>query len=227
MKFNFKYFLVLVTVLLVSSCASTYKPFVVENFPFKELNTENSRIDYTARQGVMFNTSNTRYAKNEIKKDEQYTLVAFKIVNKSDIPVAIKDLNYSCGGSTVITPISMESYLKKVNQKAALHWLWSAAGIVYPKPAYDEVVIGGVKTKVPKEDKGFTKNGKTYIPIPVGLIYGAVNYGIAKKANNKMKKNVADYDLNQKVIQPHDSIFGVLPFKGIPNCGDIYITTPY
>jgi hypothetical protein len=200
---RFKFVLFLFVVIIISGCASTFKTFNAEQFPYKEFKTENEKFDYTSRQGVMFNTNNTRIAKKEQKKDG-YTLVSFKIVNKSNIPLNIKDFNFSCGGSTKISPISTEEYIKKMKQKAGLYWLY--AGIVSPNP--------------------FGKGNLKKV-IPLGIIPAVTNFGIALKANKKMKKNIELYDISNKVIQPNDTIIGILPFKGIGNCGEIFLSNPY
>lgn len=189
-------------VLLLSGCAATYKTFNTQQFPYKELKMENEQLAYTARQGVMFNTENFKYAKREQKKG--YTLVAFKIVNRTTEPINVKDFNYSCGGSTKIAPISMDEYIKANKQRAGLYWLY--AGLVSPNP------FGG-------------KDGLHKV-IPVGVAPAVVNFAIATKANKLMKKNIALYDMSNKIIQPNDTIYGILPFKNIDNCGEIYILTP-
>lgn len=202
-RLKFRTYVILMSAMLMLGCASTYKTFNAEQFPYKEYKTENEKFDYTTRQGVMFNTGNKNIAKRELKKDG-YTLVAIKIVNKSNIPLNIKDFNFSCGGSTKIIPISSEEYIKKTKQKAGLYWLY--AGIVSPNP--------------------FGK-GNLHKVIPVGVIPAVTNFGIALRANKKMKKNIAQYDLSNKTIQPKDTIIGILPFKGIGNCGEIFLTNPY
>ena len=202
-KKNSKLFLVILVAIFISSCAGTYKPFYAEQFPYKEMKTENEKFEYTTRQGVMFNTGNTKIAKRELKKGG-YTLVAIKIVNKSDVPLPIKDFNFSCGVANKITPISTEEYIKKSKQNAGLYWLY--AGWVAPNP--------------------FGKGNLKKV-LPVGIVPAITNFGIAVRANKKMKKNIALYDMTNKVVQPNDTLIGVLPFKGIGNCGEIFLTTPY
>ncbi len=192
----------LFVILLFANCAGTYKSFKMATIPFKEPVSTDNKIAYSTRQGVMFNTHNYRYAKREKKED--YSLMAIKLVNKTDLPINLADLNYSCGGSTAVTPISMDVYIDKTKQKAGLYWLFSAG--VVPNP--------------------FCKGCLKYV-IPWGIIPAATNFGIAFRANKKMKKEIHTYDLTNKVLQPNDSIMGILPFKGINNCGEIYITLKY
>jgi hypothetical protein len=188
--------------------------------PFKENRVEN-KISYSVRQALMFNTKNYFYSKRELKKD--LSLMAFKIVNTSDEVININDLQFSCGATIPIAPIRKEDYYNTVKQKAGLYWLYSVGFMVYPKPAvYKDAT--GIQYNKPDNPKKLIKNGKQFIPLPFGLPIAAANFGIAYKANKKLKKDLELLDLKDKVIQPHDSIVGILPFKGVQNCGDIFIT---
>lgn len=197
MKFNVLLFVFVL--ILISGCASTYKKFNVSNFPYKDLHLENEKLAYTARQGVMYNTKNYKYARKEQK--DGYTLVAFKIVNRSNAPINVSDLAFSCGGTAAITPISFDEYIKNNKQKPGLYWLY--AGLVSPNP--------------------FTGKKNLHKVIPIGIAPAVINFALAQRANNLMKKNLAEYDLSNKVLQPNDTVYGILPFKNITNCGEIYI----
>ena len=68
------------------------------------------------------------------------------------------------------------------------------------------------------------KGSKKFIPLPFGIPLAAINYGVSLKANKKMMRDLQLLDLRNKVIQPQDSIEGILTFKNVDNCGDIYIS---
>lgn len=210
----------LITIIIISSCARPYRKLSMSAIPFKENRVEN-KISYSVRQALMFNTKNYFYSKRELKKD--LSLMAFKIVNTSDEVININDLQFSCGATIPIAPIRKEDYYNTVKQKAGLYWLYSVGFMVYPKPAvYKDAT--GIQYNKPDNPKKLIKNGKQFIPLPFGLPIAAANFGIAYKANKKLKKDLELLDLKDKVIQPHDSIVGILPFKGVQNCGDIFIT---
>lgn len=217
MKTNFIY--LFIAIVIISSCARPYRKISMTTIPFKE-NREENKISYSVRQGLMYNTRNFFYAKKEQKKD--FSLMAFKIINKSELPININDLQFSCGATIQILPVRKEDYYNSVKQKAGLYWLYSVGFMVYPKPAVYQV--GDFQFKKPDNPKKLIKNGKQYIPLPVGLPIAAANYGIAYKANKKLKNDLELLDLTNKVIQPGDSILGTLTFKGVANCGDIFIT---
>jgi hypothetical protein len=130
------------------------------------------------------------------------SLIALKIVNKSDLPVNINDLQFTCGAVLPVTTIKVTDYFDAIKQKAGLYWLYSAGVVVYPRPP---------------------KGSKKFIPLPFGLPVAAANFAIAYKSNKKMLQDFQLLDLTNKVIQPHDSIQGILTFKNIANCGDIFI----
>jgi hypothetical protein len=143
------------------------------------------------------------YAKRELKNN--LSLIAFKIANKSELPVRIGDLQFSCGASVSIAPIKMDEFYTILRQKAPLYWLYSIGVVVYPRPP---------------------KGSKKFIPLPFGLPMAAANYAIAYRANKKLKQDLQLLDLSNKLIQPGDTIQGILPFRGVANCGDIFISIP-
>ncbi len=187
-------------IILISSCARPYRKINMSSIPFINFR-EQDAISYSIRQGVMYNMKNYFFARREQKQD--VSLIALKIVNKSELPINIRDLQYSCGATVPIAPVSMDEYNKAIKQKSGLYWLYSVGVVVYPKP--------------PKENR-------KYIPLPFGIPVGAANFAIAYTANKKMEKDLKQLDLSNKMIQPGDSIQGVLPFKNVANCGDIFIS---
>ncbi len=193
-------FYLFIAIVLISSCARPYRKINMASIPFKDFREE-TKINYAVRQGVLYNMKNFFYAKKEQKKN--VNLIAFKIINKTELPLNINDLLFSCGASVPIMPIKTEEFFNIVKQKAGLYWLYSAGVIVYPRPP---------------------KGSNKFIPLPFGLPIAAANYGIAYKANKKMSADLKLLDLTNKVIQPFDSIQGILTFKNVANCGDIFIT---
>ena len=195
----------------------------MEFIPFKDYK-ENDKIKYASRLGVLYNFKNFYFAKREQRKD--YSLMAFTIYNKSEQIVYVKDLQFSCGASAPISYVPIPELYNAIKQKAGLYWLYSLGAAVYPKPAVHKVEIAGnsYQVKNPDNPQKLTKNGKQYIPIPFGVVFGAANFGIAYRANKKMKQDFELYDITNKIIQPGDSIKGLLAFKSAANCGDIFIS---
>ncbi|MDB5226264.1 MAG: hypothetical protein JWN78_457 [Bacteroidota bacterium] len=188
----------LIAILLISSCARPYRKINISSIPFKE-NREEFNISYSVRQGVLYNMKDFFYAKKEMKKN--MSLIAFKIVNKSELPLRVSDLQFSCGASVPIAPIKVDEFYNELKQKAALYWLYSVGVMPFRRgPA------------------------KPWIYLPFGIVMAGANFGIAYRANKKFKTDLNLLDLTNKIIQPGDSIRGVLPFKNVANCGDIFIT---
>lgn len=199
----------LLAIILIASCARPYHRINMEIVPFKDYK-DDAKLKYAVRQGVLYNFKNYYFAKRELRKD--YSLMAFTIYNKSDQVISVKDLQFTCGASVPISPVPIQDLYNAIKQKAGLYWLYSAGFAIYPKPAPGQA------------DGGLVKNEKLFIPIPFGVVFGAANFGLAYRANKKMKKDFELYDMSNKVIQPGDSIKGILPFKGVANCGDIFIS---
>lgn len=218
-----KIYYYIIAIILISSCARPYRRVNMEYIPFVNFKDE-AKIRYSVRQGVFYNFKDYYYARKELKND--YSLMAFSIVNKTELPINVRDLTFMCGATVLIQPVKMEDIYSVLKQKAGLYWLYSAGVAVYPKPAVQTVSMSGNNVQVNKPDnpKKFIKNGKQFIPIPFGVVFAAANFGIAHKANKKLKSELELYDISNKLIQPGDSIKGWIPFRNVANCGDIFIS---
>ena len=208
-------------ILLISSCARPYRKINMSAIPYKEYKADEN-ISYTTRQNVLYNMRDYFFARREMKKNK--SLVAVKIVNKSDVVININDLKFTCGSLLPMQPIGVHEFFNEIKQKPALYWMYSIGAVVYPRPS---VYKDASDIQFPKPDnpKKFTKNGKQFIPIPFGLPVAAANYAIAYKSNKKMLLDFQLLDLSNRIIQPHDSIQGILTFKNMSNCGEIYISS--
>ncbi|HNY56152.1 MAG: hypothetical protein IPP60_01995 [Sphingobacteriales bacterium] len=198
-----------IAIILISGCARPYRKISMSSIPFINYREE-SKISYAVRQGVLYNMKDYFFARRENKKN--VSLVAFKIVNKTDLPLNINDLQFTCGATVPISTIPVIDFYNTIKQKPGAYWAYSALGVVYPKPTNKS------------ESKTLVKDGKLYIPLPFGVFVGAANFGFAYSANKKMLQDFQLLDLSNRVIQPHDSIQGILTFKNVANCGDIFVT---
>lgn len=189
--------------------------------PFKDFKSDEN-IRYATRQNVLYNMRDYFFARRELKKD--LSLVAVRIINTGDVAININDLKFTCGSLLPIQQIGIHEYYNAIQQKPELYWLYSAGAIVYPRPAVYKDGFGDQQPK-PDNPKKFIKNGKQFIPLPFGLPVAAANYTIAYKANKKMLLDFQLLDITNRVIQPHDSIQGIIAFKNISNCNDIFISS--
>ncbi len=222
-KTKINYCCFFLTIIIIASCARPYRKVNMESIPFVNYK-DDAKIRYSIRQGVFYNFKDYYYARKELKND--YNLIAFSIVNKSELPINTSELTFMCGASVIMQPTRMADIYSVLKQKAGLYWLYSAGVAVYPKPAVMTINVGGTPTQINKPDdpKKLIKNGKQFIPIPFGVVFGAANFGIAYRANKKLKSQLELFDLSNKIIQPGDSIKGWLPFRNVANCGDIFIS---
>ncbi|HQG37800.1 MAG TPA: hypothetical protein PLK15_01605 [Chitinophagales bacterium] len=190
--------------------------------PFNEFRSDQN-ISYSIRQGVLYNMRNFFFARREMKKN--LSLVALKIVNNSDTAININDLKFTCGALLPIQQMEVKDYFNAVKQKPALYWLYSLGAVVYPKPAVYRDPVTDIQYPKPNNSKKFIKNGKQFIPIPIGLPIAAANYAIAYRSNKKMLLDFQLLNLTNRIVQPHDTIQGILMFKNTANCSDIYISS--
>lgn len=211
-----------ILILLVSSCARPYRKINMSAVPFNEFRSDQN-ISYSIRQGVLYNMRNFFFARREMKKN--LSLVALKIVNNSDTAININDLKFTCGALLPIQQMEVKDYFNAVKQKPALYWLYSLGAVVYPKPAVYRDPVTDIQYPKPNNPKKFIKNGKQFIPIPIGLPIAAANYAIAYRSNKKMLLDFQLLNLTNRIVQPHDTIQGILMFKNTANCSDIYIST--
>jgi hypothetical protein len=211
-----------ILILLVSSCARPYRKINMSAVPFNEFRSDQN-ISYSIRQGVLYNMRNFFFARREMKKN--LSLVALKIVNNSDTAININDLKFTCGALLPIQQMEVKDYFNAVKQKPALYWLYSLGAVVYPKPAVYRDPVTDIQYPKPNNSKKFIKNGKQFIPIPIGLPIAAANYAIAYRSNKKMLLDFQLLNLTNRIVQPHDTIQGILMFKNTANCSDIYISS--
>lgn len=211
-----------ILILLVSSCARPYRKINMSAVPFNEFRSDQN-ISYSIRQGVLYNMRNFFFARREMKKN--LSLVALKIVNNSDTAININDLKFTCGALLPIQQMEVKDYFNAVKQKPALYWLYSLGAVVYPKPAVYRDPVTDIQYPKPNNPKKFIKNGKQFIPIPIGLPIAAANYAIAYRSNKKMLLDFQLLNLTNRIVQPHDTIQGILMFKNTANCSDIYISS--
>ena len=88
-----------IAIILISGCARPYRKISMSSIPFINYREE-SKISYAVRQGVLYNMKDYFFARRENKKN--VSLVAFKIVNKTDLPLNINDLQFTCGATVPI-----------------------------------------------------------------------------------------------------------------------------
>ncbi len=181
-------FLLSVVTLLISSCASFYKPIDPHNFNY---NTKDNGevIDYDYKTDVLTLTGNQKYA----KKEDKYgiDIVAVKIQNNTTEPINVKDdIDFIAGDRTIVP---MESYLVEDNIKQRNIALYALYGLL---------------------TLNVERNGQqTIYPFGIGIAIG--NIAVAASANSSFKKNFSEQNILNKTIQPGEVVYGLVAFRDL------------
>jgi hypothetical protein len=184
-----KKLLLSLTLLLLLSCAGSYKPMSssISNFPIVQ---EESGLKYSYKYGLLTESKNKKYAKKESKKGVQ--IIAVNIENNTG-----KSLNFNSDiavylGKNLVYPMNTELIYGTIKQPAPLYLLW---GLLW-------VFISNC-------------NGSdcNTIPLPVGFAIGIGNMAAANSANKKILLDLAQYNLMNKEIPDGESVSGII---GIP-----------
>ncbi|MEP0368437.1 MAG: hypothetical protein ABJN36_16290 [Cyclobacteriaceae bacterium] len=190
-----KTYLFLAILLISSGCAKRYYDIHPQSFNYENrLSASGSlRINYV--YDVQFGEHNKKYSQKE--RDSNLKLLALSIENTSIEPIQIKrgNLDIKTASGRKIPSVDMSFYSSKVRQKPENYVLfYGIAGL----GVYSETDPYGGSTKVKV----------IYNPLP--LIIGAGNAIFAGVANNKHKRNLKKYDIDQVVVPPKSTINGVI-----------------
>lgn len=192
---TFKITILLLSLILLNSCASGYRPIQPEQLPYNSQHQESGiTLEYK------YDLLRKKYAKKEEKKDVR--LVAVKIENNSGRDLIFnKDftITYDSGKAPVL--LDRESLFSKLRQKPATHLFYL---LLLP------VNFQTTTTN----DYGMQE---TTSSVPVGLILGpglaAGNLIAASTANSKFKDDLATYDLSGQTIKNGETAYGLLGLR--------------
>lgn len=180
-------FLLILVTLFVSSCASFYKPIDPHNMNYDSL--DGSELAYADKRNVLTLTGNTRYAKKEEKYD--INVVAVKVQNNTDETISIKeDVLFLVDGREV-SPL--ESYVVEDKIKQRNIGLYALYGLLF----------------LNINDGGGQRSYPIGVPIAVG------NIGVAASSNSKFRKNFVADNLLNKVVQPGETVYGLVAFRDL------------
>ena len=188
MKKTTRLLTLLSVIILFSSCASKFRALKPETQEF-------SHVIDTGDLLIEYNPNLLKYSKNkkiQKKADKKHiSLIIAKFTNKSSNPIDIpKDIVFN--NDILNTDYSY----KKLKQK--------------PWTYYIALISAGFN---------FSSEGSSgSIGInPLALIYSIPNSIIASVANKKMKKELNNYSLENKILAPNESKYGLITFDNSNN----------
>jgi len=180
--------LVVLMVVLLSGCASTYKPIRPELLNY--ISTDNGdSLSFSYKYNVLFESRNKKYAKYETKKNIK--LVAIRVTNKTGNKINLyNDAIFSVGEKQLL-PVTPSVVIDLLKQGTAGYLLY---GLLLPA-------------------KLFTTNssGVQHEVFPIGIILAPGlsigNLITAGSANRSFRNEIYEYDLNQIIESGQTSYF--------------------
>ncbi|MGL2994606.1 hypothetical protein [Flavobacterium sp. TSSA_36] len=189
------YFIIILTMLLFSGCASGYKNLEPSKINYIS-SDKNNEVTFSYKYDVL----NKKYSKKEIKKDLR--LIAVKVTNASGKEITIGD---DC---TLIFDNGEQAKLMENNEifaflkQSPASYLWYL--LLTPMQFYT------AKTN----NNGYTEQTSSF---PVGVIIGpglaAGNFFTASAANKKLKNDLSILNLLGRKINQGETVYGLLGIR--------------
>lgn len=185
--------LCVVTLLSLCSCASSYKPVILERLSFgNEQITSGVEVSYS--HNVQARSRNGWYAKKE--KKFGFIAVAVKVINNTEESIELSPRNlrvYASNGDAIRLLTPME-YAEKVHQRTGRHLLHALYG---PWIFVNEIDASG--------------NARTNVFIlPVGAVVGIYNALRASKANRINVETLNGNAIWNKWVDPGETVHGTI-----------------
>ncbi|MFD2247121.1 hypothetical protein [Pontibacter ruber] len=182
------------TVVLLSSCASSYKAVTPENITYSA-KSESNNVVLQYKHGVLAERGNKKYVKKESRNFVQ--VVAVKLTNNSDQAINVSNDVKFFSGENQFTPLDPNVAHARLKQGVPIYLLY--LGFTFTKITSTEMVNGQV-----------TETGS----FPIGVILGPgltlFNMIRAGGANQQMLQNLERYNIANKQILPGETLHGLV-----------------
>lgn len=176
--------------LLLTSCAATYKPINPPQVKYPAV-SKDSLFSY--QYDVIRRAGNRKIAKKELKA--YMHVVAVKIYNNTGQPLEYGRNYRIYSGETEASLLGPEITSDIIKQKAGFHFFY----------------LLFLPTTI---ETGTTNNTSSF---PLGLILGPAlavgNFVVAATANKRFKEEMLDYDIERKVIAPGETAYGLITLR--------------
>ncbi len=183
--------IILIFTLILSGCASVYRPIKPGTLDYSNP-VVGEKITYACRYNVLKDAGNVKYAKIEYK--HRINLLAVKIINNTDSAINIsKNVKFYIGNTEYI-PLEPYKVAFMLSQK------------VMPYINYCFLFFSVMNNK-----------SGLFIPIPIGLPIGIGNMMYASSNNKKLANEINQCYLTKKIIQPRETVYGLIGFYHIDN----------
>ena len=185
-----KYSFLVSIIILLSSCASTYKPYLPERLTYAETITDRG-ITYSISSDVLVKTRNRKYSKKAARKSVE--MLGVQVTNNTGRAIILaQDILITSDGQS-LDPLQPEEVQKLIKQHAGLYMLWGLLWINFTRCA------------------GYNCNTT---PIPIGLAIGIANLSIASKANKNLLAHLREENILNVEIANGETVHGIISVKG-------------
>lgn len=195
MKKIFIQTIILLSVLLISGCASTYKAINPRQL-YYTAHSSRDGVLISYKYNVLQEKGNKKFAKKELRRGMQ--IIAIKLTNKTDRTINVrKDLIFYAGDNPIY-PMQPVDVKNKVRQSVFSY-------LPYLLLTFTTVIFS---------------NSSSEVAVPVGIVLGpgitAGNMAVAATANKRLLSELNEYNILDRNIGPGDTVFGII---GVHNSG--------
>jgi hypothetical protein len=183
---------IILIIFALGGCAASYSPINPEVRKYRSGDSL-APVSFMYRYDVLSLRGNKRYSKKELKNG--LNVVAVRITNNTDSIIHTSDLRLFYGSREII-PVNPEVAAMQLKQGTAIYLLYCLLGLYITNA----------------ESTGYGVQEKTTF-IPIGIPIAAGNMIGAGAANKNLKKEFLKYDINNKDINPHETLYGIITLK--------------
>ncbi len=182
----------ILSVLILSSCASGYKEINPKSLNYVSKNIENNvLLEYK------YDLLDKKYKKKETKNEVR--LIAVKITNNTDKDLVFgKDLQLIYEDKSALSILSNEKLYKELKQSPA-SYLWF---LLLTPTEFNSTSTNS--------NGQIQKTSSTPIGYALGPGLTALNMIVASSANEKFKNELDTFDLNNKTVKKGETVYGLI-----------------
>ena len=190
------WFLFIISVWLLTSCAANYRALMPETLTYpNSYSTEDLEMEYDYYI-LQTRLNHRKYGRKAL--DNNLLFVALKLRNNSEVQLKLnEDYFITDKDGEVLQTYTTDELFKLTKQNAGSY-----------------AAYFGICAYAFSEDAYINEEPFPIAPVLGGGIPGVVNIAVAAKANLAYKNELEKYDLTKKIIEPGETVFGVVGVKG-------------
>ncbi len=178
-------------VILISSCASSYKNISPNSLNYGSTNSD-SEVSLAYQTNVLSSSGNRKLAKKESRS--YVKVVAVRIKNNSDETVIFgQDVALKSGGTSLST-LTPQQISSEIKQNSASYLLF--------------LLLTPMTLEVGNDDTGEIDSYNIGYAVGPGL--ALLNMGIAAGANSSFRAELETYNMMNREIGPGETVYGLV-----------------